>query len=178
MKIGAQGYRVEGTLNFFKGRYYVKIRTNSRSEKVLQNLETLAFKVADNLPGESVMPKSLSDFPEQAKKINEETYIKEGVLGHEFLTGAFRAAYEEGDNTFSIFIIDSKSSPEASAIMNSYLKIAGIDADESAGGKYIFKDGYNGDIFLSWKESRIVIIQGLAKDQTAIANQYTSEILK
>jgi hypothetical protein len=39
-------------------------------------------------------------------------------------------------------------------------------------------DGYNGTIFLAWKDKRIVIISGLAKDQAEIADKYTSEILK
>jgi hypothetical protein len=178
LNIGAQGYRIEGTLNFFKGKYYVKIRTNSKSEKVLQQLETLALKVSDMLPGESVMPKILTEFPEKGKKLNEETYINESVLGHEYLSGAFKAIYESGDISFSIFIIDKKSPEEAQSMANAFLKKSGLDADESGAGKYVFRDGYNGTIFLSWKETRIVIIQGLEKDQTDIANLYTSEILK
>lgn len=85
LNIGAQGYKVDGSLNFLKGKYYVKIRTNSSSEKVLLSLETLALRVADMLPGESVLPKILSDFPAEGIKKNEETYIADGVLGHEFL---------------------------------------------------------------------------------------------
>ena len=178
INIGSQGYKVEGTLNFFKGNHYVKIRTSSKSEKVLQNLQTLGLRVADMLPGEAAMPKTLNDFPGQGKKINEETYIRESVLGHEFLNGAFKALYEAGDISFSVFIIDRKSPEEAVAMANTFLKKSGLDPDESGAGKYVFKDGYNGNIFLSWKESRIVIIQGLEKDQTDIADRYTSEIIK
>lgn len=178
INIGSQGYKVEGTLNFFKGNHYVKIRTSSKSEKVLQNLQTLALKVSDMLPGEAAMPGILNDFPDQGRKINEEAYIKESVLGHEFLSGAFKAIYEAGDITFSVFIIDSKSAEAANAMANQYLKKSGLDPDDSGTGKYVFKDGYNGNIFLSWKDSRIVIIQGLEKDQTDIADRYTSGILK
>ena len=42
----------------------------------------------------------------------------------------------------------------------------------------MLNDGYNGTIFLAWKENMIVIISGLSKDQTEIADRYTSEILK
>jgi len=44
--------------------------------------------------------------------------------------------------------------------------------------RYIFTDGYNGTIFLAWKENLMVIISGLAKDQAGIAEKYSSEILK
>jgi hypothetical protein len=178
LNIGAQGYKTEGSLNFLKGRYYVKIRTNSAAEKVLQSLETLALRVADMLPGEALLPKVLSDFPETGIKKNEETYIRDGVLGHEFLQGAYKAIYETGEMTFSIFIFDKSSPEECRKTVNVWLAKAGLDPDESVAGRYGFKDGYNGDIFLSWKDSRVVVIQGLAKDQTDLAGRYTSEILK
>jgi uncharacterized protein (DUF1330 family) len=178
INIGAQGYQTDGSLNFFKGKFYVKMRTYSKSEKILQSLKALALKVADMLQGESSMPKALTEFPDMGKKKNEETYIRESVLGHEFLQGAFRALYEVGNTIFSIFIIDKNSPDESRLVVTKYLAKAGMEMDDQTGGKYVFKDGYNGDIFLSWKDTRIVIISGLAKDQTDIADRYTSEILR
>jgi hypothetical protein len=178
INIGAQGYKADASLNFFKGQYYVKIRTFSKSEKVLQKLETLALKVSDMLLGGSDMPATLKEFPDIGKKKNEETYIKESVLGHEFLTGAFRAKYEIGNNEFSLFIINNQSVEDASKKVAIYLKSAGLEIDDPTGGKYVFKDGYNGDIFLSWKENTIVIISGLPKDQISLAERYSSEILR
>lgn len=178
LNIGAQGYKVDASINFFKGRYYVKIRTNSKAGNVLPLLETLALKVADMLPGEALMPKTLQDFPETGKKRNEETYIKESVLGHEFLQGAFKAIYSVGETDISIFIFDKNSPGESRKTVAAYLARAGLEIDDPAGGKYVFKDGYNGDIFLSWKDARIVIITGLSKDQTEVADRYTSEILR
>jgi hypothetical protein len=178
IKIGAQGYRVNGSLNFYKGDFYVKIRTGSKSEKILRSLETLAIRTADMLPGESVLPAILAEFPEAGKQRNEEVYIKEGVLGHEFLQGAFKANYKSNDNNFSIFILDKDSEEETRKIVTDYLSREEIEIDDPAGGKYVFKDGYNGDIFLAWKEKRIIIIQGLQKDQTELANRYASEILR
>jgi hypothetical protein len=178
LNIGAQGYKADGALNFLKGKYYVKVRTNSASEKVLLSLETLALRVADMLPGEAVLPKVLSDFPEEGRVRNEETYIREGVLGYEFLQGAYKAVYQAGETTFSIFIFDKPSPEECRKTVNIWLSKAGVDPDDSLTGNYVIREKYNGDIFLSWKESRMVAIQGLAKDQTDIAGRYTSEILK
>ena len=178
LNIGSQGFKAGETLNFFKGRYYVKIRVTSGSGKTVQVLETLALRVADALPGDATMPKTLNDFPESGRKANEETYINNGVLGHEFLKGAFRANYELADQPFSIFIIDSKDGEDCRKTVNRYLLKCKADADNSGSGKYVLDDGYNGDVFLSWKETRIVIIQGLSKDETSTAERYTSEILK
>ena len=178
INVGAQGYKTDGTLNFFKGKYYIKIRTYSKSQKVLQAVETLANKVSNMLTGSSEMPVVLKEFPDMGKKPNEETYIRQSVLGHEFLSGAFKAQYTSGNSDFTIFIFKKSSTEESSKTIASYLKSAGIEMDSQTEGKYIFKDGYNGDIFLSWKEDTIVIIAGLAKDQTALAGSYISEIIR
>jgi hypothetical protein len=178
INIGAQAYKTDGSLNFFKGKYYIKIRTSSKSEKILQTLETLALKVSDMLHGNSDMPATLKELPETGRKKNEETYIKESVLGHEFLTGAFKALYEVGDTQFSLFLFKKGSGSDALKTVSDYLKSAGLEVDDPSVGKYVFKDGYNGDIFLSWKDNTIVIISGLSKDQTDLAGRYSTEILK
>ena len=105
MNLGAQGYIADGAINFFKGNYYVKIKTYSKKEKVLQAAETLASKNIRMLAGEAAMPAILSQFPAEGKKINEETYINESVLGHSFLNKAFKAPYQIGNDIFqSLFL--------------------------------------------------------------------------
>jgi len=178
MNIGSQGYRTGGAINFFKGNYYVKIRTFSNNEKTLQEAESLALSVAGILEGSSDMPSVLSLFPSEGKKKNEEMYINKSVLGHIFLNNAFRANYESGPDIFSVFIFVCKSPEEAWESANAFLMSAGMDALESSSGKYVLPDGYNGTIFLAWKDNRIVAISGLSKDQADIADKYTSEILK
>lgn len=178
INIGAQGYIADGAINFFKGNYYVKVRTYSKSESVMQSTESLAHKVSDMLQGEARMPAMLSKFPEKGKKINEETYINESVLGHKFLNKAFKAIYESGSDNFSIFIMENKTGEESWKSVEAYLKATGMDVSESTGGKYMLPDGYNGSVFLAWKENLIVIISGLSKDQTDVADRYSSEILK
>jgi hypothetical protein len=178
MKLGSQGYSADGSINFFKGNYYVKIRTYSKSEKTLQAEESLALRVTEMLEGSIDMPAILSLFPSSGKKVNEEMYINESVLGHKFLNRAFKANYESGPDNFSVFIFDCKSHEEAWKSAEAYLTSTGTDALESATGKYVLADGYNGTVFLAWKENRIVVISGLSKDQADIADKYTSEILK
>ena len=178
LKIGAQGYITDGAINFFKGNYYVKISTGSNNEKIIQSAESLALRVADMLQGEAKMPALISQFPEIGKKLNEETYINENVLGHKFLNKAFKANYISGEDNFSIFIIENKSPEEVITTVETYLASVGMDSPGAGSGRYMIKDGYNGTIFLSWKENMIVIISGLSKDQSDVADRYTSEILK
>lgn len=178
LNLGSQGYDADGAINFFKGNYYVKIRTYSKNENVLKSSESLAQKVANMLSGSSEMPSVLSVFPSNGKKINEETYINESVLGHKFLDKAFKATYESGPDNFSVFIMEKNRPEEAQKTVNAYLAVTGTDPIESETGRYMIKDGYNGTIFLAWKENRIVIISGLSKDQSDLADRYTSEILR
>jgi hypothetical protein len=177
MNLGAQGYMAEGAINFFKGDFYIKIRTYSKSEKTLQSAEKLAVKVANLINGESKMPAMLSKFPEIGKKQNEETFINESVLGHKFLNKAFKADYQVGSDNFSIFILENNSPEETKKTVDAYLKATGQDASDSGSGKYVLADGYNGTVFLAWKDNQVVIISGLSKDQSAIADKYSSEIL-
>jgi hypothetical protein len=178
LNLGAQGYKADCAINFFKGNYYVKIRTYSKNEKNLQAEESLAQRVSDMLPGDLKLPALLTRFPETGKLRNEETFINESVLGHKFLNKAFKAVYEVGSDNFSIFILEKISGEEARKSVDAFLKSAGMDISDGDTGKYMLTDGYNGTVFLAYKENEIVIISGLAKDQTAVADQYTSEILK
>ncbi|MEI6049895.1 MAG: DUF6599 family protein [Bacteroidota bacterium] len=178
MNFGAQGYMVDGAINFFKGNYYVKIRTYSKNEKTLQSSESLAQTVSNMLEGDSKMPVMLSQFPAVGKNLNEETYINESVLGHKFLNKAYKAIYEVGNDNFSIFILENNSPEDAKKTVDAYLKATGLDSVDSGNEKFMITDGYNGTIFLAWKDNSIVIISGLSKDQTEIADRYTSEILK
>jgi hypothetical protein len=178
INLGSQGYNEDGIINFFKGNYYVKVRTYSKDAKTLKAEETLAQNVAGMLSGGTDMPSALSSFPVELRKINEETYINESVLGHKFLNKAFKADYQTGEDVFSVFIFDKSSPDEVKKSVNEYLSSGGIEAVDSETGKYMFKDGYNGTIFLAWKDNRIVIISGLSKDQSDIADKYTTGILK
>lgn len=178
INLGVQGYIADGAINFFKGNYYIKLRTYSKNEKVLQSEESLALQVSNMLQGDSKLPAVLTQFPENGKKQNEETFVNESVLGHKFLNKAYKAVYEIGADNFSIYIFENNSTEEAKKQVDAYLAAAGIDALDSGSGKYVLKDGYNGTIFLAWKDSKIVIISGLSKDQSEIADQYTSEIIK
>jgi len=178
LNLGSQGYVADGAINFFKGNYYVKIRTYSKNVKTLNAEQSLAQKVASMLSGSLEMPAELSAFPQNGKKNNEETYINESVLGHKFLEKAFKAIYESGPDNFAIFIMDKNSNEDVKKTVDSYLTSTGTDASGVESARYMLKDGYNGTIFLAWKENRIVIISGLSKDQADIADRYTTDIIR
>jgi len=177
VNLGSQGYIADGAINFFKGSFYVKIRTYSKNESTLKSAELLAHEVNDLIKSGKEMPSALSLFPATGKKVNEETYINESVLGHKFLNKAYKANYESEKDTFSIFIMES-TPKETQKTVDAYLAATGTETTEAEIGKYMLKDGYNGTIFLAWKGNRIVILSGLSIDQSAVADKYISEIIK
>ena len=129
------------------------------------------------LEGTAEMPEMLSKFPENGKKENEETYVNESVLGHQFLNKAFKANYRIGNDDVSLYLIRSGSADETLRVAKAYLSSAGIEFDINE-TRYVFTDGYNGNIFLAWSGDHMVIISGLAKDQADIAATYIYDILK
>lgn len=177
LNLGAQGYITGGVINFFTGNYYVKIRTHSNKEKVIHTAETLAVKVAAMLGGDTGMPALITRFPDEGRKVNEESYINESVLGHQFLNKAFKAIYNLGSDNFDIYLLKYRTAEEASRTALQYLATADIEPVQTDGGKYVFTDGYNGTVFLAWEGEEIVVISGLARDQSDIADKYTTAIL-
>jgi hypothetical protein len=177
LNLGSQGYTTDGNIAFFKGHYYVRIRTVPGNEKNLQMSESLALRVANMLPGNTEMPVALSRYPESGRRINEETFINENVLGHKFLSGAFKAVYEVGPDNFSVYLFEKQSPADTWKTAEAYLNQSGEDASESENGKFVLTDRYNGTIFLAWAGKTMVIISGLSKDQADVADQYASEIL-
>jgi uncharacterized protein (DUF1330 family) len=74
--------------------------------------------------------------------------------------------------------MENNKAEETRNTVDEYLTATGTEAVDTEIGRYMLKDGYNGTIFLAWKDKKIVIISGLSKDQSDIADIYTSEILQ
>lgn len=178
VNIGVQAYRGEGFLNFLKGEYYVKIYTDSKSKKALEAIDKLAFLTEQNLEGTLEFPEALKVFPSEGRLKNEEMYIAENVLGHEFLSNAFKASYKVDNKRFAIYSFFQENPETIAGMANTYLERQMLDTDVSEEGKTSFTDGYNGNIFLVWKGQKMVIISGLKLENSSIANNYISKIIK
>jgi len=177
-KIGVQGYREEGMINFLKGPYYVKITTSSKSKKALHTVDLLGDKVSASLEGSETFPPSLSLFPSEGFKENEEMYIAEDVLGHEFLQMAFRGSYDVDDNSFYVYLFTGGKEGSYYEMVNSYLDKNDMETGDANAGKFSFMDGYNGVIYLAWRNDLLVVISGLNENESGIADRYINKILE
>jgi len=174
--VGVQGYNEDGAVNFYKDRYYVKIMSHSGSVKVNAAMVELAGLISSGIEGSSEFPALLGLFPAEGRLKNEETYLLESVLGHDFLRGAFRVAYEIDGDRFDIHLFNSE---DMSEIIKMASRLAG-DAwsPDEAVFKYAFEDGFNGVIHMARKGGMMIVISGLGLEKTALAENYITRMLE
>ena len=176
IQVGVQGYNEDGVVFFYKDRYYIKIMTQSESKKVNESMKELAGLIAARIDGKNEFPALLKLFPSAGLIKNQETYILESVLGHEFLRGAFRASYEVDNDRFDVYLFNCKSSEEASAMAARLAGDAYTAGDDVF--KYVFEDGFNGMLHIAQQRERIVIVSGLGTDKTPLADRYINSLLR
>jgi hypothetical protein len=170
INLGVQGYNEEGAVHFYKGCYYVKIMTHSRSGKVNDDMLKVAGLIATGIQGRNEFPLLLKQFPAEGLLKNEETYLLESVLGHEFLSGAFRASYEVDGDRFDIYLFSRDDHAALAAMARG---LAGEAFSDGEGDfKYAFEDGFNGVLHMALKGDRLVVVTGLSFDKTALAEHY------
>lgn len=174
INIGVQGYAEEGVLNFYKGNYYVKLMTHSGKTSTNEMMKVLAGRIAAVIEGSNSFPALLGLFPQEGLLENQEAYLLESVLGHDFLSGAFRASYVTEGKKFDIYLFEC---PDATTAVSYLQKLAGEAFTPDDPFKYSFEDGYNGTLYLGQKGERIVIITGLDRESTGIADRYINRML-
>ena len=176
IQTGVQGYNEDGSVNFYKGRYYVKIMSHSGSGKVNDAMVELAGLISSRIEGKSEFPYLLGLFPTEGRLKNEETYLLESVLGHDFLRGAYRVAYEIDGDRFDIHLFSREDMAEVVTMAS---RLAG-DAwsNDEAVFKYAFEDGFNGVIHMARKGGMLIVISGLGLDKTALAENYITRMLE
>lgn len=175
IRAGVQGYNEEGVVNFYSDRYYVKIMSHSGSEKVNEAMLNLAAVISSNIGGSGDFPVLLRTFPSEGLLKNQETYLLENVLGHEFLKGAFRASYDVDGDPFDIYYFNC-SDPAEAAAMASALAGDAWSADEDV-FKYAFEDGFNGVLHMARQGGRLIVVSGLPFEKSSVAEKYISKML-
>jgi hypothetical protein len=102
LTIGAEGYRGRGTLNFFQGRYYVKLLGNG--EGVDAALQQFATAISGKIGGGRAFPAVLAMLPDARRKPRTERYFRTDPLGHAFLSPAIQVVYglDTGEATIMV----------------------------------------------------------------------------
>ncbi len=172
---GVQGYNEEGVVHFYKDRYYVKIMSNSRSKKVNASMLELGGLISSRIEGSTEFPALLKLFPAEGLLKNQETYLLESILGHEFLRGAFRASYEIEGDRFDIYLFN-RDDPAETAVMAERLAGDAWSPNEEV-FKYAFEDGYNGVLHIARNGGRLVLVSGLSFEKSDLAERYITKMI-
>lgn len=180
LPIGTQGYYETGVLNFFKGKYYVKISSFDIKKGEEKILKTLAADVAANLDGQMGFPPVISCFPAKGLVKNSERYIAKHFLGHRFLHSAFTAEYQMAGKEKQIFIIEAEDQSDAEKMVKEYQTFAknkGIEMEAVAGGLRFVDPYYKSSGPMNLKQ-RGKYIWGMFCQETTLAEFYIREIEK
>lgn len=176
MDIGAQATYMEGFLNFYQGRYYIKIAGYNLGAKDKEHLTSTAKKVSGLLGEASSPPAMFKAFPDITKVKNREEYIPKDFLGYSFFEKAFTAEYQASGLTYKLFIIETPDRAGLEKALNEYLKATKIKQDLLKDGIQEIDDPYQGKLLITTKGRYIVgaINPENAKIDKSIINQIIS----
>ncbi|MBS3769791.1 MAG: DUF6599 family protein [Bacteroidales bacterium] len=143
---GAQGFKSSESYYFITGPYYVQINANEAD--LSDSMEELAQRMDEEHSGKGKLPAELNLFPKKGKLKNSEKYIANNFLGYSYLHSAFIADYEQGGESFQIFLISPENKQETEEILNKYLDFVEFPEDKRDKNQYSIEDPYNGSILL------------------------------
>jgi hypothetical protein len=115
--IGAEGYRDEGILNFFRDHYYIKLA--GFGEGADPALQQFATAISERIGGDKGFPALLSKLPDARRKPRTEKYLAKDPLGHPFLSPAYQAVYELDSGESTLMISVGANAADAASRMRS-----------------------------------------------------------
>ena len=91
VRIGVEGYRGEGTLNFLQDHYYVKLAASGGNASVA--LDSFARMLSRRIGGTVLAPALLAKLPQEHRVLHSEQLVRKDPLGHAFLAPAYVVGY-------------------------------------------------------------------------------------
>ncbi|VAX16945.1 hypothetical protein MNBD_IGNAVI01-210 [hydrothermal vent metagenome] len=173
--VGAQGYYESKVLNFYKGKYYVKLM-GFKIDNIEEFLLNIAREVADNLEGDNKLPKLLTLFPAEGKIENSGRFINKNFLGYESLTKVFTTEYNADSKSFKIFITQKNDVKSCRKMLEDYFVSIKNDTKNIKEGFIYVKDPYQGEYDILWQGN---IVAGVIDSPDAELNKkYLEKISK
>ena len=122
LKLGTEGYAGEGYLNFFTGRYYVKVMTDQSGPAAAAALEKIARAAHAKLGQKDEWPAALALLPIAGRQPHTEQFIARSFLGRAFFNSAWVAKYTAGKDTAQVFMLEGKDAAAVSRLLAEYQK--------------------------------------------------------
>jgi len=144
VSVGRQGYRDDGTVDFWKGRYYTKVTAQGDVENMDDVVLALAKAVAENVKTEDKPPDGVGLFPKDGMVPNTLKYLRQNGLGQSFIGDAFMADYKRGECEMQLLIARYKTEAQAADAVGKFktfiAKVGKVKSE--AGGGFVGEDPY------------------------------------
>lgn len=111
--IGNEGMVADSALEFWKQRYFVRIVGTVLSDELAEPVRTFGCWVAERIPGPSPDPPLLKCLPQAGYLKQSAQYVRENVLGQDFLKNGYLARYRMGNKESQLFLIDAETADQA-----------------------------------------------------------------
>lgn len=177
VSIGNQGYLEEGTLNFFVGRYYIKLLCFDCGDESESYLKFFAGEILKGIKDKGQIPPLLHHFPKEGLIPNSEKFILHNFMGHAFLHDGYSANYKQGVLEFECFLIDGKSNEEAQNMIEKYLAYQDEETIEKESFGYHLKDHYYHHIFLARVENHLCGVMKIKDGSEEIGERYLKALM-
>lgn len=109
VRLGVEGYRGQGTLNFVQDHYYVKLAASGA--KASAALDPFARMLLRRIGGIPRPPALLAKLPVEHRVAHSEQYVRKDPLGHAFLAPAYVAAYSWAGQRESKLVLSVANDP-------------------------------------------------------------------
>ena len=166
VRMGAQGYKSQGVLNFMTGNYYVKVMSAGLTEADENTIAQVAEKVNAKLAQPAGLPEEISLLPATGRVYLSDAYIAQNFLGYSFFRAAFTAKYgEQGE--VQLFII-RLTPAEIEKMIEQYTTTIKEDRVQQKNGFFVFDDPFNGPVYLKHKGNVLAGVLNAGDETTAL----------
>ena len=165
VEIGREGFADEYSVQFWKGRYYVKLIAYSATGEIAAAMRLVAGAVAGKIADDSEPPEELDLFPQKGLVPRSEALLTEGVLGRSRFPRAFVGSYDLDGASGKLYLFRRESAEDAAELLAWYAGEIGlaIEARESGGLSYLYGEGtdpYQGEVAMFGEGSWVGVLTG------------------
>ena len=181
MDVGNEGYSGGSSVNFWKGRYYVKMTSFQANATVEQEMVKLARAMASKITVAGTEPPQLSCFPKQHQMPHTTRYLPRDVLGQSYLTNGFEARYKAGTSEWRLVLVALDDAATAQDAMARYRRSVSKDEKNArqltapGDGGFAAKDRFYGNIGAVRKGRYLVVSLGAADE--VLAGKQLAEVV-
>ncbi|MCK5513756.1 MAG: hypothetical protein KAJ00_04605 [Deltaproteobacteria bacterium] len=170
---GAEGRMGNGLLQFYKGKFYVKVFLPPQSKAYRKVVEKIGKTVEERIEGTFSKPAFFDLFPVKDRIADSENYTSKDFLGQPFFKGIASAQFMQEGKTYRVFLSVEPNREEAEESFQKYREY--LISERAYQGKlkggtkgFVGNDPYYGNCVISVIKGRIVGILGNSGDAVAL----------